>query len=182
MPTSVPANVLPMDRAAGLGGHTRRVGRLSAQIAQTLAMPPVEVAIIQRAALLHDLGKIAIPPSILLKPGPLTRGEFERMKTHTTLGARMLASRRLPLLQRAEVIALTHHERWDGSGYMGLAGHAIPMAGRIVTVADVYDALVAERPYKPAWPAAEAIAEICRQSGRQFDPRVVEAFLHVAQS
>ena len=104
------------------------------------------------------------------------------MKAHTTVGARMLAGQRWPGLCRAEEVALTHHERWDGTGYMGLAGPAIPMAGRIVTVADVYDALVAERPYKPAWPAAEAVAEICRQSGRQFDPHVVEAFLLVARA
>jgi len=139
------------------------------------------VALIQRAARLHDVGKIAIPPAILLKPGPLTASEFERMKAHTTLGARLLAGQRWPALRRAEEVALTHHERWDGSGYMGLAGPAIPIGGRIVSVADVYDALLAERPYKLAWTTSEAIAEIRRQSGRQFDPRVVEAFLRVAQ-
>jgi putative two-component system response regulator len=162
------------------GGHVRRVGRLSARIAQTLALPPAEVDLIQRAARLHDVGKSVIPPAILLKPGPLTPREFEQMKSHTTLGARMLSGRGWPVLRRAEVIALTHHERWDGLGYLGLAGAAIPMASRIVTLADVYDALVAARPYKLAWPVADAIAEIRRQSGRQFDPRVVDAFLRLA--
>ncbi|HEX9839548.1 MAG TPA: HD domain-containing phosphohydrolase [Anaerolineales bacterium] len=164
------------------GEHTRRVGQMSAQIAQALGLPEAEVELIRRAAPLHDVGKIAIPDSILLKPGKLTPAEFELMKTHTTLGAKMLSGGQFPLLQRAEEIALTHHERWDGTGYSGLKGESIPMAGRIVTVADVFDALTNERPYKKAWLHTEAIEEIQRQTGRQFDPRVVEAFLHVVDS
>jgi len=159
------------------GEHTKRVGQMAAQIAQTLGLPEAEL--IGRAALLHDVGKIAIPDSILLKPGKLSPEEFSHMKTHTTLGAKMLSGGRFALLQRAEEIARTHHERWDGTGYLGLHGDTIPIAGRIVAVADVFDALTSERPYKQAWPYKEAIEEIQRQSGRQFDPRVVDAFLEV---
>jgi putative two-component system response regulator len=164
------------------GEHTRRVGQMSAQIAQALGLPEAEVELIRRAAPLHDVGKIGIPDSILLKPGKLTPAEFELMKTHTTLGAKMLSGGQFPLLQLAEEIALSHHERWDGTGYLGLKAESIPIAGRIVTVADVFDALTNERPYKKAWLHTEAIEEIRRQTGRQFDPRVVEAFLHVVDS
>lgn len=161
------------------GEHTKRVGQMSAQIAQALGLSNAEVELIRRAALLHDVGKIGIPDSILLKPGKLSPDEFNHMKTHTTLGAKMLSGGRFPLLQRAQEIALTHHERWDGTGYMLLQGEAIPIAGRIVAVADVFDALTSARPYKDAWPPMEAIEEIQRQSGEQFDPQVVDAFLQV---
>ena len=161
------------------GQHTKRVGQMSAQIAQTLGLPEMDVELIRRAAPLHDVGKIAIPDSILLKPGKLTPEEFEHMKTHTSVGAKMLSGGRFPLLQMAEEIALTHHERWDGSGYMLLQGETIPLVGRIVTVADVFDALTHERSYKKAWPRNQAIEEIQQQSGRQFDPCIVEAFLMV---
>jgi putative two-component system response regulator len=107
----------------------------------------------------------------------LTSEEFEQMKMHTTFGAKMLSGGRFPLLRLAEQIALTHHERWNGTGYMGLQAETIPIAGRIVAVADVFDALTSERPYKRAWPIADAIAEIEKQSGKQFDPCVVDAFL-----
>jgi len=159
------------------GEHTKRVGRTAAGVAKALGWSDEEVELIRRAAPLHDLGKIAIPDSILLKPGKLTPEEFERMKMHTTLGAEMLSNGRFPLLRMAEQIALTHHERWDGSGYIGLREESIPIAGRIVTVADVFDALTSERPYKKPWTRTDAIREIECQSGRQFDPRVVEAFL-----
>ena len=161
------------------GEHTRRVGKTSARIARVLGWTESEVELICRAAPLHDIGKIAIPDSILLKEGRLTVEEFELMKTHTHLGAQMLSGGRFPLLRLAEQIALNHHERWDGSGYMGLRSDLIPMAGRIVAVADVFDALTSERPYKKAWSVSEAIQEIQSQSGQQFDPRVVEAFLEV---
>jgi len=107
----------------------------------------------------------------------LTPEEFELMKTHTRLGAQMLSGGRFPLLQLAEQIALTHHERWDRTGYLGMGGDDIPIAGRIVSVADVFDALISERPYKRAWSQEDALAEIQHQSGKQFDPNVVEAFL-----
>jgi putative two-component system response regulator len=162
------------------GEHTKRVGEMSAQIAEALGLPEAEVELIRRAAPLHDVGKIAIPDSILLKPGKLTPEEFELIKTHTALGAKMLSGGRFPLLQRAEEIALSHHERWDGAGYLsGLQGEMIPIVGRIVAVADVFDALTNERSYKKAWSPDEAIQEIKHQSGQHFDPRVVEAFLDV---
>lgn len=161
------------------GQHTKRVGETAAQIAEALGWQTGEIELIRRAAPLHDVGKIGISDLILLKPGRLTTEELERMRMHTELGARILSGGQFPLMQWAEQIALTHHERWDGTGYIGLCGEAIPMAGRIVAVADVFDALTSERPYKQAWTQQEATEEIQRQSGRQFDPRVVEAFLKV---
>jgi putative two-component system response regulator len=116
----------------------------------------------------------------LLKPGKLTDEEFDTMKQHTVIGAKMLSGSISPWLQMAEEIALSHHERWDGRGYpSGAAGEAIALTGRIVAVADVFDALTHERPYKKAWTVDEALIEIKNQSGSQFDPRVVEAFLQV---
>jgi HD-GYP domain-containing protein (c-di-GMP phosphodiesterase class II) len=162
------------------GQHTRRVGELSARIGEALGMPDDELALLRQAAPLHDVGKIAIPDSILLKPGGLTSDEFEQMKAHTTVGAAMLSGRGLALLEMAETIALTHHERWDGCGYpAGLSGSDIPRVGRIVAIADVFDALTHARPYKEAWSVGDAMTEIIRQSGRQFDPEVVDAFLRV---
>ena len=162
------------------GTHTRRVGDLSVTIAQHLGLPDTEVELIRLAAPLHDVGKIAIPDAILGKRGKLTVDEFDEMKTHTTIGAQMLAGSAFVLLEMAEEIALTHHEKWDGSGYpAGLAGDAIPIVGRIVAVADVFDALTHSRPYKPAWSTADAIAEIMSEAGRHFDPRVLDAFLAV---
>ncbi len=163
------------------GEHTKRVGQISAQIAQALGLPDSEVELIRRAAPLHDIGKIAVPDAILLKPGKLTEEEFEQMKMHTTIGAKMLSGGQFPLLQRAEQIALTHHERWDGTGYLKVSGEAIPLSGRIVTIADVFDALTHERPYKKAWTVFEAVEEIKRQSGKQFDPHMVKAFLKSIQ-
>jgi HD-GYP domain-containing protein (c-di-GMP phosphodiesterase class II) len=162
------------------GQHTARVAEMSVWIGAELGMSADELALLGQAAPLHDVGKIGIPDRILLKPSGLTRAEFDHMKTHTTVGAQMLARPGFPLLELAEQVALTHHERWDGSGYpAGLAGEAIPLAGRIVAVADVFDALTHERPYKSAWTVAEAVAEIRTQIGRQFDPEVVAAFLAV---
>lgn len=162
------------------GQHTRRVGQTAALIAQQLGWSDTEVNLIRRAAPLHDVGKIGIPDQILLKMGRLTPDEFDVIKTHTIIGARILSGSRFPLLQMAEQIALSHHERWDGDGYTpGVSGDAIPLPGRIVTVADVFDALTQQRPYKPAWPLEDAIAEVDRQRARQFDPRAAEAFLRV---
>lgn len=157
--------------------HTQRVGRSAALIAQTLGLTDETVVMIRDAAPLHDIGKIGIPDDILLKPGPLTDEERSIMQRHVQIGARILAPARAPLLRAAAEIARTHHERWDGNGYMlGLRGNDIPLAGRITAVADVFDALTHERPYKAAWPLHEAVAEIERQAGKQFDPRVVDAF------
>ena len=161
------------------GQHTERVGQMAALLARELGLPDAEVSLIRRAAPLHDVGKIGIPDSILLKLGKLTPAEFELVKTHTTIGARILSGSRFALLRMAEEIAFSHHEQWDGRGYAGLTGDQIPLAGRIVTVADVFDALTQKRPYKGAWPVEEAVAEIERQRGRQFDPDVVDAFLRI---
>jgi putative two-component system response regulator len=162
------------------GQHTKRVGRLSMLVARELAMPDDFVGLIERAAPLHDVGKIGIPDAILLKPDRLDEHEWELMKTHTTIGAQLLASSNDPLLHLAEEIALGHHERWDGGGYPnGYSGETIPVQARIVAVTDVFDALTHQRPYKPAWTLEAAIAEIDSQRGRQFAPNVVDAFLEV---
>jgi putative two-component system response regulator len=160
------------------GQHTRRVGDLSVAIAERLRLPDAQVELIGIAAPLHDIGKIAVPDAILSKPGKLTAAEFEQIKTHTAIGAQMLAGSPFALLEVAEQIALTHHEKWDGSGYpAGMAGDAIPIVGRIVAIADVFDALTHERPYKTAWSTADAIAEMTSQAGRHFDPVALDAFL-----
>ncbi|MDX6410407.1 MAG: hypothetical protein QOE13_3478 [Gaiellaceae bacterium] len=160
------------------GDHTRRVGELAGQVAHGLGLPGDVVRAVRLAAPLHDVGKIAIPDAILLKTGPLTDLEFTEMQRHTTIGARMLAGPESAPLAMAAEIALTHHERWDGSGYPhGLAGEAIPIAGRIVAAVDVLDALTHERPYKRAWSHDDALVEVARQRGRQFDARVVDALL-----
>jgi putative two-component system response regulator len=160
------------------GGHIQRVGKLSADLAAAVGLTEGDVELIAAAAPLHDVGKIGIPDRILLKPGRLTSVEFELVKVHPRIGAEILAGEHFPLLSMARRIALTHHERWDGTGYpQGLAGEAIPLEGRIVGVADVFDALVTERPYKRAWSFDEAVAEIDVQRGRQFDPAVVDGFL-----
>jgi putative two-component system response regulator len=164
------------------GQHTQRVGQMSALLARQLGLPDAQVSLIARAAPLHDVGKIGVPDTILLKIGKLTPAEFELVKQHTVIGARILSGGKFPLLRLAEDIAYSHHERWDGEGYAGLRKTDIPLAGRIVAVADVFDALTQQRPYKPAWPVGEAIAEIDRQRERQFDPGVVEAFLRVMAS
>ncbi len=165
------------------GEHNRRVGELSAEIATLLAFSPDQVEIIRLAARLHDIGKIAIPDHILLKPGRLTLEEYSIMQQHTVIGAQILGHSDSPFMQMAESIALNHHERWDGRGYPnGLSGDSIPLVGRIVAVVDLFDALVHERLYKQAWPVEMAIEEVRRVSGTQFDPRVVEAFLRVLEN
>jgi putative two-component system response regulator len=159
------------------GQHTLRVAELSVAIAREIGLPEAQIELLRRAAPLHDVGKIAISDALLCKRGKLTAKEFEQVKTHTTAGAQMLAGSPFELLALAEQTALTHHERWDGSGYpAGLAGVAIPITGRIVAVADVFDALTHNRPYKDAWTTADAITEVTRQAGRHFDPLVVDAF------
>jgi putative two-component system response regulator len=160
------------------GRHTFRVGQLSAAIAETLGLPSETIELIRGAAPLHDVGKIGVPDHILLKSGKLTAEEFAVMRTHTTIGAAILAGGRSPLVIEAEQIALNHHERWDGTGYPhALRGDAIPLGARIVAVADVFDALTHERPYRPAWPLARVMDEMRAQSGHHFDPAVVAAFL-----
>ncbi len=163
------------------GQHTYRVGELAASIAQELGWDQARVDMLRRAAPLHDLGKIAVPDAVLLKPGKLDVAEFEIIKTHAAKGARILGGSQSSLLQLAESIAISHHERWDGTGYPNrIAGEQIPIVGRVVAVADVYDSLTHERVYKRAWSQADALAEIAGQSGKQFDPGVVSAFLRSA--
>ena len=160
------------------GEHIKRVAALSHTLALELGLDQEEAELIRLAAPLHDVGKIALSDSILLKPGLLTEEERRIMEHHTEIGARILSHGKSDLLKVAEVIALTHHERWDGEGYPnGLAGENIPLVGRILAVADVFDALTHERPYKKAWPADEALSEIERNAGVQFDPLVVAAML-----
>lgn len=160
--------------------HTERVGMIAAEIAAHLGLRVEQVKRIREAAPLHDIGKIAIPDRILLKRGTLTAEEQKIMQRHTGLGARLLSNSSAPVLQMAAVIAATHHEWWNGNGYpSGLAAERIPLVGRVVAVADVFDALTHARPYKAAWPVGQAIARIKRGSGSQFDPRVVDAFLAV---
>ena len=161
------------------GHHTQRVGRLCALMAEALGISSKDVELIAAAAPLHDIGKIAIPDHILLKPGELTPSEWEVMKSHTVAGARLLSKSVSPVLHLGEKIALTHHERWDGSGYQGLKGEDIPMAGRIVAVADAFDAMTHTRPYRSAVSVEEASDEISNERGSQFCPRAVDAFLDV---
>ena len=162
------------------GEHTVRVGDTCAAIAHSLGEETEWCERLRLAARLHDIGKVAIPDSILLKPGPLTPAEFEVMKTHTTLGARILSGSGSPLVQLAEEVALNHHERWDGTGYpRSLGGTEVPLSGRICAVADVFDALTSDRVYKRAWAVDDAVRYIERGAGTQFDPSVVAAFLRV---
>jgi response regulator RpfG family c-di-GMP phosphodiesterase len=157
--------------------HTERVAELAARLARHLGHEDRTVWLVRQVAPLHDLGKIAIPDTVLLKPGKLTREEFEVVKTHAVLGARVLAGGESDLLRAAERVARSHHERWDGTGYPdGLAGNDIPLEGRLVHVADVFDVLVHERPYKESWTVEAAAEEIRRGAGTQFDPEVVRSF------
>jgi putative two-component system response regulator len=160
------------------GAHAARVGAVSGAVARRLGVDPALARLLEMAAPLHDLGKVATPDAILHKRGLLTSIERSIMQRHTTVGAQMLAGSPLPVLQLAEEIALSHHEQWDGHGYpYGIAGDAIPLPGRIVAIADVFDALISERPYKRPWPLDEALAEVSTQRGRHFDPAVTDAFL-----
>ena len=172
--------VLAEFRDTDTGEHTIRVGDLSAEIAYELEEDVAWCEQLRMAARLHDIGKVAVPDAILLKPGPLTYDEFEVMKTHTTIGAQILSGSNSPLIQLGAIVALNHHERWDGTGYpAGLTNTNIPRSGRIVTVADVFDALTSVRVYKHAWSQADAVAFIIGARGSQFEPEVVDAFLRV---
>ncbi len=160
--------------------HTQRVALMCSLLAQSLHLTEERVALLGYAAPLHDVGKIGIPESIMLKPGALTEAERKLMQRHCVIGADLLSGGRSDLLRAGERIALMHHEKWDGSGYpRGLRGQGIDIEGRIVAVADVFDALTHERPYKCAWPIDEAVEEIQSQSERHFDPDVVAAFMQM---
>jgi putative two-component system response regulator len=162
------------------GNHTRRVAEVSAMLAQGIGIESTTVELIRRAAPLHDIGKVGIPDSILLKAGPLTGEEFEIMKTHTVIGSRMLSKGRSELVRFSQRIARSHHEWWDGSGYPDrVSGQSIPLEARIVAVADFLDALTHERPYRPAWGIDETLIEIKRRSGTHFDPAVTRALAEI---
>lgn len=155
------------------GRHTERVGRISELLARALGLPEPEAALLRLAAPLHDVGKIAVPDAILRKPTALTPEESAIMRSHTTIGARILSGGRSALLQQAQQIALLHHERWDGTGYPeARAGEKIPLVARIVAVADFFDACTSDRVYRPAWSADKVLAEIATQAGRHFDPKL----------
>ena len=160
------------------GQHTQRVGALAARLAEALGLSADWVALIRRAAPLHDVGKIGIPDRILHKPGRLTPRELEVMRTHAVLGARILAGGTSPLMTMAERIARGHHERWDGLGYPdGLRGEETPLEARIVAVADVVDALTHARPYRAAWPLSDVLEVVRRGRGTHFGPTVADALL-----
>jgi putative two-component system response regulator len=157
--------------------HTQRVGHMAGLIALELGMDNAAAEILREVAPLHDLGKIGIPDAILLKPGRLSDQEFAAMKEHTRIGAGILGGTRSPFFTIAEQVALSHHERWDGSGYpQGLAGERIPLEARIVGLVDAFDAMSHQRPYKSAWPLDQTLDEIERSSGSHFDARIVDAF------
>ena len=164
------------------GSHPLRVGELAALIGRSLNFPENRVELIRIAASLHDIGKIGISSNILQKPEKLTAGEYEKIKTHTTIGAAILSGSRFLCLQVAEAIALYHHERWDGNGYAAVKAEAIPVEARIVSIADTFDVLTHQRPYKEAWSVYDAVAEIDSQSGRQFDPHLVDVFTRVCSN
>jgi len=155
------------------GRHTERVGEAAALLGGALGLPAEHLFLIRRAAPLHDVGKIAIPDAVLRKAGPLTLDEWETMKRHAVMGAQILSGGRSRVIRLAEEIAHFHHEQWDGNGYPeGRAGETIPLAARLVMVADVFDALTSDRIYRKAWPAADVLAYIREHSGQRFDPQI----------
>ena len=186
------------------GRHVIRVGCYVGLIARALGLDDATVELLEHASPLHDVGKIGIPDSILLKPGKLTPEEYEimqghcqrggrvfeilssdewgKVKGHTEIGSKILGNSQSPLLRMASRIALTHHERWDGKGYpLSLSGENIPLEGRITAVADVFDALSSKRPYKPAFPMEECFRILSEGKGFHFDPRIIDAFLSVKE-
>ncbi len=160
------------------GNHILRMSHMSALLARASGWSDISCELILNASPMHDIGKIGIPDAILLKPGKFEPHEWEIMKTHTTIGAKLLENDDSDLMRMAHMIAYTHHEKWDGSGYPnGLAGEAIPQMGRITALADVFDALTSERPYKKAWTVGAAVDFITENRGKQFDPELVDIFL-----
>lgn len=167
-------------RDGDTGIHILRMSLYAKKLGAALGLSDPECELLHHASPLHDVGKIGIPDSILLKPGKLTPEEFEIMKTHTTIGAKILSGSESPVMKMAEVIALTHHERWDGLGYpRGLKGDDIPLVGQICSVCDVFDALTSVRPYKKAWTVEDALAEIRVMRDKNFNPRIVDRFFDI---
>jgi putative two-component system response regulator len=160
------------------GEHIRRIGLYCAALAEALGWDEKRIDEIRLAGPMHDVGKVGVPDCILLKPGELTAEERKVMERHTEIGSHILGGAHIPLLQMAAAIAVAHHEKWDGSGYpLGLAGEAIPECARLAAVADVYDALVHERVYRPAIPEDEAVTIMAKERGAHFDPRVYDCFV-----
>ena len=159
------------------GDHIVRMSRYSALIAEKLGLQPREVQNIQYASPMHDIGKIGIPDSILMNPEKLTDKEFDIIKAHTTIGSKILANSKSEIIRVAGQIALSHHEKWNGKGYpQGLSGDKIPLVGRIVSLADVFDALTSRRPYKDPFPVEKTFDIIKKERGEHFDPDVVDVF------
>ena len=157
-------------------GHTQRVTELSLELAQEIGFESEALVQVRRGALLHDIGKLGIPDSILHKPGPLSKEEWLLMKRHPELAKNMLAQ--VEYLKPAMDIPYCHHEHWDGSGYpRGLKGEEIPLAARIFAIIDVWDALTSDRPYRPAWSKDKTLQYIKDQSGTYFDPKILEIFI-----
>jgi len=160
------------------GDHIKRMSLYSVLIAKKLGLSDKEVQNILYAAPMHDVGKVGIPDSILIKKGKLTKEEFDIIKTHSTIGAKILSNSKSDIIKTAEQIALTHHEKWNGKGYpQGLSGKKIPLVGRIVCLADTFDALTTKRPYKDPYPVEFACKIIKKERGKQFDPDVADVFL-----
>ena len=160
------------------GMHVLRMSHYSQVLAKAAGFSDEEAEDLLQAAPMHDIGKIGIPDHILLKPGKLTEEEFEEMKKHTLIGAEILGNSGAPLIELAHQVAMTHHEKWDGSGYPnGLKGDEIPIAGRIIAVADVFDALTSKRPYKEAWSVEKTLEVMKADSGRHFDPHIIDLLI-----
>jgi HD-GYP domain-containing protein (c-di-GMP phosphodiesterase class II) len=160
------------------GMHVERMSRYSSLLFEKMGYSAEDCEAMRLGAMLHDVGKIGIPDRVLKKPGKLDAEEWEVMKTHTTIGYEMLIESESPFLQKGAIIALSHHEKWDGSGYpRSLQGKAIPVEGRIVAIADVFDALCSRRVYKASWPLDEVLSTIRESSGSHFDPELVDLFL-----
>lgn len=161
------------------GEHIARMSQYSKLLALEFGMGEQQAELLRQAAPMHDVGKIGIPDAILLKPGRLTPDEFDHMKQHAAIGAQILANSSSPLLQLAHKLAIEHHEKWDGSGYPnGLKGEQISVEGRIVAIADVFDALTSKRPYKEAWGVEEALEHMQAQAGKHFDPHLINLFVN----
>lgn len=165
-------------RDSETGRHVLRVGKYSRLLAEAYGLPDDLVFMIEKAAPLHDIGKVGIPDNVLLKPAKLDGTEWDKMRKHVDYGYKILNGSRSNVIRMAQSIAISHHERWDGEGYpRQLKGEAIPIEGRITAIADVFDALVSKRPYKDAWVISDALANLKEQSGKAFDPTLIQLFM-----